>query len=211
MERKRMLGVLIALCVVLAGVTFTLVWFAIVVPSNQQLEKNRLDIGQGSVRIQALEKDLDETRSLLAQTQAEWDNTKKEAERNQAQIELEKARQQLEQHRLEIGKESERIQAWEKELDAYRLLLTQTYPQWNNRENETQLIKAQMELEEARQQLVAKQAELKQLQQQLEGKEAEWEKARQRMEEKETTLQSLRERVEMLESQLLKVGFPEKS
>src|SRR5450756_718916 len=110
MERKRMLGVLIALCVVLAGVAFALVWFAIVVPSSQQLEQNRLDIGQESVRIQALEK----------------------------------------------------------ELDAYRLLLTQTHPQWNNRENETQLIKAQLELEQARQQLVSKQAELEQLQQQLE-------------------------------------------
>jgi chromosome segregation ATPase len=205
-----MLGVLIALCVVLAGVTFTLVWFAIVVPLSQQSEKNRLDIGQGSVRIQALEKDLNDARSLLAQTQAEWANTKKEAEYNQAQMELEQSRQQLEQQQLEIGQESERIQAWQKEFDAYRLLLTQTHPQWNNQENETKLIKAQTELEQARQQLVVKQGELDRLQQQLEGKEAEWEKIRQRMEEKETTLHSLRERVEMLESQLLKVGFPQK-
>jgi chromosome segregation ATPase len=205
-----MLGALITLCIVLAGVTFTLVWFAIVVPLNQQLEKNRLDIGQGSLRIQALEKDLDETRSLLAQTQAEWDNTKKEAELNQVQMELEEAQQQLGRYRLEIGQEAERIQAWQTELDAYRLLLTQTHPQWNNRDNETQLATSQAELENARQQLTSKQAELEQLQRHLEGKEAEWEKARQRMDEKETTLQSLRERVEMLESQLLKVGFPEK-
>jgi chromosome segregation ATPase len=205
-----MLAVLIALCIVLAGVTFAVVWFAIVVPLNQQLEKNRLDISQGSVRIQTLEKDLDDALSMLAQTQAEWDHAKREAESNQAQMELEQARQQLEQQRSELGQESERIQAWQKELEANRLLLTQAQPQWNDRENEAQLIKAQTELEQAHQQLQSKQAELEKLQRQLEEKEAEWEKIRQRMEEKDSTLQSLRERVEMLEGQLLKVSFPQK-